>query len=424
MLKYNGELNFKALIPFTLTIKLDGIGGIVVGEIFKIKGDKTDTQPSILPQNYIDKNLGFIITNIQHDLVKNDWETTLQTQICLLDAVELGEDFIKFNREGFKEFLAKGVKDSLLYPALVAFIEYQAIKSLLLLIYDLTNGYTYEFSDGTEVSVFAEPYPTIGSVVYLKQQTDTVYLNNDRNNIKKVWDFRVKNVLNSPYDTNIKSTGTPVNYKIADFGEFLKEWVKRYRLENASSLSTLISADQTLGEALTEIVSEPYYSENVLPLSTKLSENVSIFSNPSLWSGVFDNVNYKVGTKTAINYTALQKNIENELLNKNVISSNINNAYYLLPFYDGTLQPELNPLNTPVSYGGNKSMYQRFQLFSNPTTNIVGTTDYAVYFEEEYKNIVKTYLNNMYRGNVSVGNNSDPELTNNGIEEVLDKNFK
>jgi hypothetical protein len=251
-----------------------------------------------------------------------------------------------------------------------------------------------------------------------------VYLNNDRNNIKKVWDFRVKNVLNSPYDTNIKSTGTPVNYKIADFGEFLKEWVKRYRLENASSLSTLISADQTLGEALTEIVSEPYYSENVLPLSTKLSENVGIFSNPSLWSGVFDNVNYKVGTKTAINYTALQNNIENELLNKNVISSNVDNAYYLLPFYDGTLQPELNPLNTPVSYGGNKSMYQRFQLFSNPTTNIVGTTDYAVYFEEEYKNIVKTYLNNMYRGNVSVGNNSDPELTNDGIEEVLDKNFK
>jgi hypothetical protein len=418
MLKYNGELNFKALLPFKLNIKLDGIGGIVVGEVFKVKKD-------ILPRNYADKNLGFVITKISHNLQNNDWETTLETQICILDHQFQGQEILKnVNRQGFKEFLAKGVKDSLLYPALVAFIEYQAIKSLLLLIYDLTNGYTYEFSDGTEVSVFAEPYPTIGSVVYLKQQTDIVYLNNDRNNIKKVWDFRVKNVLNSPYDTNIKSTGTPVNYKIADFGEFLKEWVKRYRLENSSSLSTLISADQTLGEALTEIVSEPYYSENVLPLSTKLSENVGIFSNPSLWSGVFDNVNYKVGTKTAINYTALQNNIENELLNKNVISSNVDNAYYLLPFYDGTLQPELNPLNTPVSYGGNKSMYQRFQLFSNPTTNIVGTTDYAVYFEEEYKNIVKTYLNNMYRGNVSVGNNSDPELTNDGIEEVLDKNFK
>jgi len=72
------DVDFKALIPFELEITLDGIGGFVIGQIFTI--DK-----SILPRDYYNKNLGFVITDVSHLLQNNDWVTTLKTQICLLD---------------------------------------------------------------------------------------------------------------------------------------------------------------------------------------------------------------------------------------------------------------------------------------------------------------------------------------------------
>ena len=72
------DVDFKALIPFELEITLDGIGGFIVGQIFRI--DK-----SILPKDYDEKNLGFIITGISHSLQNNDWTTTVKTQICILE---------------------------------------------------------------------------------------------------------------------------------------------------------------------------------------------------------------------------------------------------------------------------------------------------------------------------------------------------
>lgn len=72
------DVDFKALIPFELEITLDGIGGFIIGQIFTIDN-------SILPNDYYNKNLGFIITGINHKLQNNDWTTELKTQICLLD---------------------------------------------------------------------------------------------------------------------------------------------------------------------------------------------------------------------------------------------------------------------------------------------------------------------------------------------------
>jgi hypothetical protein len=72
------DLKYKAIIPFELEITLDGISGIVQGQVFKIN-------KNILPQNYSDKNVGFIITGLSHSLQNNDWTTTIKTQICILD---------------------------------------------------------------------------------------------------------------------------------------------------------------------------------------------------------------------------------------------------------------------------------------------------------------------------------------------------
>jgi len=72
------DLKYKAIIPFELEITLDGISGIVQGQVFKIN-------KNILPQNYNDRSVGFIITGLSHSLQNNDWTTTIKTQICILD---------------------------------------------------------------------------------------------------------------------------------------------------------------------------------------------------------------------------------------------------------------------------------------------------------------------------------------------------
>jgi len=108
------DTNFKALIPFELEITLDGIGGLVVGQIFTI--DK-----SILPRDYYNKNLGFIILGVNHSLQNNDWVTTIKTQICLLenDKIEgmYGVDK-KLLKETIQEIKAETEKSGYLLSAL------------------------------------------------------------------------------------------------------------------------------------------------------------------------------------------------------------------------------------------------------------------------------------------------------------------
>lgn len=60
------------LIPVELALKLDGIGGIKIGEAFKIS-------QGILPRNYQDK-FGYIVTGLEHTIgTNNRWETSIST---------------------------------------------------------------------------------------------------------------------------------------------------------------------------------------------------------------------------------------------------------------------------------------------------------------------------------------------------------
>jgi hypothetical protein len=65
------------LVPVELSFKTDGIGGLKIGEAFKIKG-------GILPTEYQGK-FGYIITGLEHSLdEKGRWETSVTTQFYLL----------------------------------------------------------------------------------------------------------------------------------------------------------------------------------------------------------------------------------------------------------------------------------------------------------------------------------------------------
>ena len=113
-----GDIDFKALIPFELEITLDGIGGFIIGQIFTI--DKT-----ILPRDYYNKNLGFIILGVNHILQNNDWTTSVRTQICLLDNDSI-KDRVSIDKQALKDKIqsarAEQAKNGYLYCALADFM--------------------------------------------------------------------------------------------------------------------------------------------------------------------------------------------------------------------------------------------------------------------------------------------------------------
>ena len=143
LLQFNPEINFKALIPFELEMVLDGIGGFVIGQIFTVN-------KNILPKDYYNKNLGFIITGISHDLSKNDWITTIKTQICLLDddlgtrdkrVGTLSKALNTARVKKVQELVSKYLKKSLNYIILRDYIYYLANNSLASYMFaDLTNS--------------------------------------------------------------------------------------------------------------------------------------------------------------------------------------------------------------------------------------------------------------------------------------------
>ncbi len=73
---------FKPIIPIKLSITMDGISGIVIGQIFLIPKDR-------LPIAYKDDGdkhkIGFIVTGISHDIQANDWTTTIDAQFTILN---------------------------------------------------------------------------------------------------------------------------------------------------------------------------------------------------------------------------------------------------------------------------------------------------------------------------------------------------
>jgi hypothetical protein len=74
----------KAILPTVLSLDIDGIGGMVIGNLFKINSD-------IIPKGYknedngVGSRLGYILTGIGHSLKGNDWVTKLEAQTIVLD---------------------------------------------------------------------------------------------------------------------------------------------------------------------------------------------------------------------------------------------------------------------------------------------------------------------------------------------------
>jgi len=74
----------RAIIPTKLSLEMDGIGGIIIGNIFRIPDE-------ILPRGYKGgggvgpSKIGYAVTGIGHSIQNNDWITRLDAQFIILD---------------------------------------------------------------------------------------------------------------------------------------------------------------------------------------------------------------------------------------------------------------------------------------------------------------------------------------------------
>jgi len=73
----------RSLIPTKLSLELDGIGGIVIGNLFRIPEE-------LLPRGYKGDGagptkMGYIVTGLGHSIQDNDWKTNIDAQFIILD---------------------------------------------------------------------------------------------------------------------------------------------------------------------------------------------------------------------------------------------------------------------------------------------------------------------------------------------------
>lgn len=72
----------KAILPTKLSLEMDGIGGMIIGNMFSVNEDA-------IPEGYkggtTGVKTGYIITGLGHSLRNNDWTTTIDAQFVVLD---------------------------------------------------------------------------------------------------------------------------------------------------------------------------------------------------------------------------------------------------------------------------------------------------------------------------------------------------
>ena len=76
----NPKNTTSSIIPLKFNAKLDGIGGIVIGNVFKLPSNR-------LPKGYQGKDIHFIVMGEEQNISDNqDWTTTINGHLILLGA--------------------------------------------------------------------------------------------------------------------------------------------------------------------------------------------------------------------------------------------------------------------------------------------------------------------------------------------------
>jgi len=103
---------FTGIIPTVLSVGIDGIGGIVIGNLFKVNDD-------ILPTSYkgnfgVGRELGYLVKNFTHKIENNDWITTIEAYPFLVPSNK------KTSTSFWNKFLQNGIDIGDLTPTTTA----------------------------------------------------------------------------------------------------------------------------------------------------------------------------------------------------------------------------------------------------------------------------------------------------------------
>jgi len=82
----NSNTKNRAIIPTKLSLTMDGIGGMIIGNMFKINEDALPSgyKGGIGPKD-IGSRIGYIVTGLGHKINNNDWTTQVDAQFVILD---------------------------------------------------------------------------------------------------------------------------------------------------------------------------------------------------------------------------------------------------------------------------------------------------------------------------------------------------
>jgi hypothetical protein len=92
-----GNNNFKTIIPTELHVTLDGIGGLIIGNLFKINED-------IVPKGYtgvVGRKLAYIVTGLGHNISNNDWTTELSAYPIVFEQSTGTEVYKQWNNQQY-----------------------------------------------------------------------------------------------------------------------------------------------------------------------------------------------------------------------------------------------------------------------------------------------------------------------------------
>ena len=91
-LRPDATVSRSSIVPLKFNFQMDGIGGIVIGNIFKVQASK-------LPIGYQADDIAFVVMGINHKISSGqDWLTEISGQLILLDSHYLGKDQTTANK--------------------------------------------------------------------------------------------------------------------------------------------------------------------------------------------------------------------------------------------------------------------------------------------------------------------------------------
>jgi hypothetical protein len=347
------DVDFKALIPFELEITLDGISGLVVGQIFVI--DK-----SILPKDYYNKNLGFVITGVNHSLQNNDWTTNIKTQICLLDNESI-EDRASVNKDKLKKIIQSArvnqAQNGYLYCALADYMVSQYV-------FAVTKGGSIKPSYGLVNELGSDPkkiYTIEYSINNLFGDTDNIP--DIKPKIQTITSYLIEDFFVEKYLENWYNAAKPLNAPNfpADFASFktpangvgTSDW--NTVLKN---ITELLRKKQPFDSfSISKVTKDDYWSKTASQPKLDFYEDVKKTSKQA-WEATF--------------FGQIQKGNENLIFPLATSTTSTNNKIKHIPFDKaGGIENQIFDLQTITSYTGGSTG----GAYTSTTTTKYGITN-------------------------------------------------